>query len=353
MIILLTLIACGIGGSETATTEPQSTELLIYTAVREQFAQEYANDFRQQYPHIDVTVISQSTGNITEKFLSERDDPQADIIWALGATSLLQIAAEGLLEPYAPEGLDRVDRRMRSAEEPPLFVGTDVFMSAFCINTDVLEARGLPLPLSWQDLTNPIYENQIVMPDPNISGTGYIALSGFMHLFERESDGWAFMDALDRNIILYTRSGSAPCRRAAAGDVPIGISLGAEASRQQSAEPAMVAVFPAEGSGWELEANALVRKPEIKPEATLFLDWAISDRAMREYAQNFPVTSVPTDVQLPEGYTQEPYQQLISNWQFFWVTANKARLVEVWDSEYGSKSEARGAEIPDGFGLSN
>ncbi|MGO0807238.1 hypothetical protein ACTPEF_25395, partial [Clostridioides difficile] len=42
---------------------------------------------------------------------------------------------------------------------------------------------------------------------------------------------------------------------------------------------------------WDLEANALVKKDNIKKEAKLFLDWAISDSAMDRYAHEVAVTS--------------------------------------------------------------
>lgn len=344
------LVACGVAQSATpdSTATPVDDTLLVYTASRKELYEPYLTSFKAEHPDIKIEVINDSTSKITEKFLAEKGDPQADVIWAVAATSLLRAATEGMLEPYAPQGLNRVNLKMRDSNDPPLLVGLYVYMSAFCVNTAELTARGLPMPTSWADLANPIYKNSLVMPDPSISGTGYLAVAAFLQLMGEEK-GWAYMNALHDNITWYTRSGSAPCGLAAEGKVPIGISFGEEAARQRLAGHPIEAVFPQEGSGWEMDAVALVRKNVIKPEAKVFLDWAISDNAMRAYAHNFPVTSVPTDVPLPDGYTAEPLKQLIQNWRFLWITANHARITTAWVERYGSKSEGQGAEIPDAF----
>jgi iron(III) transport system substrate-binding protein len=304
---------------------------------------------RSGCPDLVIQIERASTGAIADRFLSERDSPRADVIWALATTQLLQAAAEGMLEPYSPIGLDRVNMRMRDTNTPPLLVGTDVFMSAFCVNTLELSNRGLPLPTSWADLLNPVYAGQIVMPDPNASGTGFIAVGALLQMSESEEQGWAFMDGLHQNIVRYTSSGSKPCRLAAAGEVPIGITYDSAPLAQQEEGAPVMAVFPTEGSGWELEANALVRKTNDKPAAKTFLDWAISDEAMRSYARLFPVTSVPTDVPLPASYPPEPIEQLMPNWRFVWLTANSTRILEEWTRRYGEKSELQRGDIPDAF----
>jgi iron(III) transport system substrate-binding protein len=363
VIIIAGLTACSQGepaaqaqsdedSISACVTNPQC--LVVYTAQGQEDYQRHLPLFEQQYPDIEVRVVYDSTGIITDKILSEKKNPQADVIWALATTSILRAAAEGILEPYAPVGLkhpdgtNRVHPRTRDSRDPPLFVGTDVFMSAFCVNTDLLAEHQLPMPTSWADLTDPVYKGHLIMPDPSSSGTGFIAVGAYMHLFgqENEEEAWNRLDALHENIVLYTTSGSQPCKLAAAGKIPIGISFGKKAVDLHADGAPVVAVFPAEGSGWELEANALIRKDEIKDAAKSFLDWAISDSAMQSYAHVFPLTAVETDVPFPEGYAPDPIGQLLE-WRFVWLTANRDRILEEWEERYGDKSERVGAELPD------
>ncbi|MBA3530401.1 MAG: extracellular solute-binding protein, partial [Ardenticatenales bacterium] len=263
----------------------------------------------------------------------------ADVIWALAATSLLVADAEGILEPYAPAGLERVDPKFRDQANPPHWVGTDVWMSAFCVNTEKMEELGLPIPASWADLTDPVYKNQIIMPNPNSSGTGFLSVSAFLQLFGEE-EGWVYMDALHENIAQYTHSGSKPCALAAEGEVAIGISFDYRAISQKLDGDPILPVFPAEGSGWDMEANALVKKDEIKDAAKIFLDWAISDSAMREYIKAYGLTSVKVDTPPLEGFPADPLSQLIDN-DFEWAAAHREEILKRWLSLYDSKSAPR------------
>ena len=72
------------------------------------------------------------------------------------------------------------------------------------------------MPESWNDLTKPVYQGHVVMPNPNSSGTGFLDVSSWLQLWGEEG-GWQFMDALHENIAWYTHSGSKPCKQAAAG----------------------------------------------------------------------------------------------------------------------------------------
>ena len=84
----------------------------------------------------------------------------------LAATSLMLLDKEGMLLPYAPTSLDKVNPTMHDPPDPPQWVGMDVWASARCVNRIEAEGKSLPLPASWPDLTNPAYQGQAAMPNP-------------------------------------------------------------------------------------------------------------------------------------------------------------------------------------------
>ena len=143
------------------------------------------------------------------------------------------------------------------------------------------------------------------------------------------------------NIATYTHSGSKPAKLAGSGEYPIGITLGYRATQQLSSGEPIEVVFPKEGSGWDLEANALVKKDNIKKEAKLFLDWAISDSAMDRYAHEVAVTSIKTDNPVPKGYSKQPFEQLIKEVDLNSAAKNRSTVLKTWESKYGSKSESK------------
>jgi iron(III) transport system substrate-binding protein len=321
----------------TSAGSDMTGEITVYTALEDDQIAEYLPMFNAQYPNIQVNVVRDSTGIVTAKLLAEKDNPVADAVWGLAATSLLIADQQGMLEPYAPVGLERIDPNFRDPADPPHWVGIDTWFSAFCANTVELEARGLPVPTSWADLIKPEYTGLIAMPNPASSGTGYLSVSAILQMMGEEA-GWQYLDALHENIAVYTHSGSKPCRMAGAGEVAIGISFDYRAITQRNEGEPIQPVFPSEGSGWEMEANALIKQAEIDPAARVFLDWAIGDEIMRKYAENFPITAAKTDVAVPEGYPADVMGQLI-NQDLNQAAANREAVLAEWSARYDGKSE--------------
>ncbi len=333
--------------AETATPGTPATEavtsdsaLTVYTALEDDQISKYLESFKTQNPDIEVNIVRDSTGIITAKLLAEADNPQADLVWGTAASSLLVAAEKGLLEPYAPAGLEAVNPRFRDEATPPQWVGIDVWMSAFCVNTIESEKLGLPIPQSWADLTNPVYKGYIVMSNPASSGTGFLSVSTLLQNSASEEEGWAYLDKLHENIAQYMHSGSRPCKAAGAGEYPIGISFDYRAVKQKNDGEPIEAIFPTEGSGWDVEANALIKKPEIKEAAKTFLDWAISPEVSAKYAESFSITAVKTDVPLPEGFPADPEAQLADN-DLQWAASNRDRILAEWTRRYDSKSEPK------------
>lgn len=365
LFILIALLGLALSAGAALAQGSDSGTLTVYTALEDDQIQTYLAPFNAKYPNITVNIVRDSTGVITARLLAEKDNPQADLIWGLAATSLLVLDQEGMLEPYAPAGVEKIDPRFRDPREVPVWVGIDAWETVFCVNTIEIERLGLPTPESWADLIKPEYEGYIVMPNPNSSGTGFLSVAAVLQMADADGNiqtligdnaaemqelpsgeavtelpGWSYLDALDKNIAVYTHSGSKPCRMAGAGEYPIGISFGYRAIRQARSGEPIVGVWPAEGSGWDLEANALLKKAEINPAAYTFLDWAISEEAMALYAANYPITAFDTGLPVPEGYPENAAELLINN-DLYWAAANRETILTEWLKRYDAKSEPR------------
>jgi iron(III) transport system substrate-binding protein len=245
----------------------------------------------------------------------------------------------GMLAPFAPKGLEKVKPFMRDPADPPSWVGIKAWETGFCVNTVETQALKLPIPRSFADLIKPEYKNQVTMPNPASSGTGFLTVSAILQMMGEEQ-GWQYLDRLHANIARYTHSGSKPCKMAGAGEVPIGISFAYRGFMQKQKGEPVETIFPKEGSGWDVEANALIKKAAIKPAARLFLDWALGEPVMKEYGKVYPVTAYPSGNPIPEGYPKEPEKQLAKN-DFDWAAKNRERILAEWTKRYDGKSEAK------------
>ncbi len=305
--------------------------VVVYTALEPEQITDYMKAANKSLPNLDVKMLRLSTGDISARFMAEKDNMQADVIWGVAATNMLVFKNAGLLEPYAPKGLERVQPLFRDKANPPSWVGIDIYMSAFCFNTEVGKKKNLPRPESWADLTKPIYKGEVVMPNPASSGTGYLSVASILQRM-KEPEGWKYLDALDKNMAEYTKSGSKPCKDAASGERAIGVSFEYVAAKMKKDGAPVEMVLPKEGSGYEMEANALTKKGKASGAAKQFLDWAISDEAMALYSKYFAAVSVP-GFPVPEGLPKDITKVVFPN-DFDWSAKNRDRIIAEWSKRY-------------------
>ena len=313
--------------------------LTVYTALEDELVTEYLKSFYAKYPDIKVNVVRESTGIITARLIAEKENPQADVVWGTAASSMLVLDERGQLEPYAPKGIERILPKFKSDKPVPTWVGITAWETAFVINTVELAKLGFePASIkSYNDLLHPQLKGHIVMSNPNSSGTGFLTVAGVLQLNGKDTEaGWDYLSKLHENVNQYVHSGSKPAKMAAAGECVVGVSFGyAGISQKQKGAP-VTTVFPIEGSGWDMEANALIKKKDINPAAKTFLDWAISDEAMDSYKKVYPIISTGKGGNY-DGFNSDPVKQLIDN-DFAWTASNREKILNKWMALFDAKS---------------
>ncbi|MET4805418.1 putative 2-aminoethylphosphonate ABC transporter substrate-binding protein [Limibacillus sp. MBR-115] len=335
-----------LGGAFTAlamsmmlSTAAKAEALTVYTAIEAEDLQKYAERFNAAHPDIEVKWVRDSTGIITAKLLAEKDNAQADVIWGLAATSLLLMKSEGMLEPYAPKGVEKLDPKFRDKADPPAWVGMDAWVAAICFNTVEGEKNGLPVPTSWEDLTKPVYQGHVSMPNPNSSGTGFLDVSSWLQMFG-EDGGWAYMDKLHENIRYYTHSGSKPCKDAARGEIAIGVSFAFRGAKSKAEGAPLEVVIPSEGIGWDMEAAAIVKGTDHMDAAKTLMDWLITEDAMKMYNEGYAVVGIPSLAKPVEHFPDGILEAMIDN-DFEFAARNRERILKEWQTRYDSKSEPK------------
>ncbi len=260
------------------------TRLTVYTAVEPELLPRYLKDFTALYPDISIAWVRDSAGPIGARLLAEKDAPKADVVFGLALSSLLPLAGHGILEPYRPKGIENLSPGMHDEADPPLWVGINSWGSAICVNTRELEKRGLPEPKSWKDLTDPVYKDAIATASPVTSSTMYMNVSSWLQSMGEDA-AWAYMEALHKNVKMYTHSGCKPAQMAAMGEIPIGLASAACAQPYIERKAPLKLVIPAEGTGWDLEASALVKGGHNREAAQKLLDFCTSMEVARVAAE--------------------------------------------------------------------
>jgi iron(III) transport system substrate-binding protein len=341
-MLIRTIVRAGVGALATmALALPvmaQKTKLTTYTALENDQLKPFKETIEKAVPSVEIAWVRDSTGVITARFLAEKSNPQADIVLGLAASSVAAFSQQGLLVPYTPKGFDALRPGFRGPGNPAAWTGMDAYLAVICFNTVEGAKAKAPKPTSWQDLTNPAYKDQIVMPNPSSSGTGYLTVAAWLQTMGEEA-GWKFMDALHKNVGVYTHSGSAPCVQAAKGERMIGIGFDMRGAKEKTAGAPLDLILAKEGTGWEMEASGIVKgRPKASEDAArLVMDWVASKEANELYGKYYAITAHPAVHAAPPNYPTGAVEAMVKN-DLNWMATNRDRILAEWTKRYDSKS---------------
>ena len=320
----------------SAAMAQDRTRLEVYSTLEIENLNDFKKTFEAENPDIEIQWNRDSTGVVTAKILAEQGQQRADAIWGLAVTSMLLLDQRGLLEPYAPKNLAAIKPAFRDPATPPAWVGMEAWVAAVCFNTIEAGKLSLPKPQSWFDLLDPRFKGKLTMPHPASSGTGYFHVSAWIQMFG-EARAWEFMDRLHDNIAVYEHSGTRPCRQAAAGEFPVGISseLAAASARQKGAP--IEGLMMKEGGGWDMDAAAILRGTKKPEAARRLMDFAASRRANELYASFVSQVAMAGIASNIPDYPAGVAESMIRN-DFAWASENRTRILAEWTKRYEGKA---------------
>jgi iron(III) transport system substrate-binding protein len=314
----------------------QKTKLTIYTALENDQLAPFKASIEKAVPEADVVWVRDSTGVITARFLAEKDNPRADMVMGLAASSLLVFDKAGLLAEYKPKGADALKPAFRPTSGPYTWTGMDAFLGVVCFNTAEAGKEKIATPTSWKDLLDPKLKGKVVMPHPASSGTGYLMVAGWLQSMGEEA-GWKYMDGLHENIAAYLHSGSAPCVQAARGERVAGLALDMRGASEKTKGAPIEVILPSEGTGWEEEATAIVKGSKNMDLAKKVADWGATKEANELYAKSYAIVAYPGVANVPQNYPANAEKAMIKN-DLGWMAANRDRVLAEWSKRYESKA---------------
>jgi iron(III) transport system substrate-binding protein len=334
MTRLARVIGAALCAAAMSASAVQAGEITAYTSLEEDDAKVYLDAFKKAEPNIKVNLLRLSSGDLGARILAESSNPRHDVIWGWAVTQMVDQRVLSLLEPYSPKGFENVKDQFKDKEKR--WFATTGYIGGFCVNTDAAKKRNLPIPKSWQDLTDPIYKGQIVMPSPASSGTGYLHLATLLQL-KGEEQGWKFFEAVDKNMGQYIKSGSRPCAMASSGEYTIGVSFVFKGVKDILAGYPITLVIPSEGAGYEVEVSGLMKASQNKPDSQRFLDWLLTLEAAALYGQRAEMSAVPGAKPTPEilkAGLPADISTILFPMDFAWSASNKARITEEWRKRF-------------------
>ncbi|HRK24582.1 MAG TPA: ABC transporter substrate-binding protein [Beijerinckiaceae bacterium] len=274
-LAFLALVALPLG-SLSASAQSSVT---LYCSILEEQCREGAALF-EKATGAKVQMIRRSTGETYATIKAESANPKGDVWWGGPGEAHLQAAEEGLTEVYKSPMLDQLqDWAVRHAEKSG-YRTTGTYLGALGIgmNTEVLKAKNLPEPKCWADLLDPKFRDEIMIADPNSSGTAYTALATIVQVFG-DDKGFEVLKGLHRNISQYTKSGIGPINALKLGETAVGIGFIHDMVTQKLAGAPIKAIAPCEGTGYETGSVSLIKGGKNAELGRKFVDFALGVEA--------------------------------------------------------------------------
>ena len=318
-----------------ANAPAQGTLNLYCSSPNTAWCQGMANGF-EKATGTKVAVIQKATGEMLAQVKAERANPRGDVWWAGPADSYLQAAEEGLLETYRspnlPQLLDWAQRITAISKDQVSGVYGGILALGY--NTELIEKRKLPAPKCWKDLTKPVYKNEVMLSNPNSSGTAYLMLASLVQIFG-EDEAFRYMQALNGNVSSYARSGIGPMTAVKRGEIAIGSTVLHGVIDDVAQGFPVKPVLPCEGVGYEVGSMAIIRGARNVAAARKFVDWALTVDAqmigldLKEYA-------IPTNRNVPlPGTVPDLADVKLINYDFakFGSSETRKRLLARWEKD--------------------
>lgn len=301
ILIIAALVTAGLAaqGCRPPLAEPA---VVVYCSLDEPYARPILDAYRkltggQVVPLYD-TEATKSVG-LAQRIRQERDRPRADVFWSSEAVRLIQLAHDGMLEPYASPSAEGI---------PPEFRDPESRWTGFAARARVLavhQGRAYPPPASILELTAPRWKDEVAMANPRAGTTATEAAALFSVLGNERAT--RFYRGLKANGIRIVDGNAMSANWVAQGEVLAGLTDTDDVfSREDAGEPIEAAFPDEEGMGTLLIPNtaALVRGGPHPTEGRRFLDHLL--RAETELAlSRLPSRQIPLH---PNVAAQAPEQ---------------------------------------------
>lgn len=224
---------------------------------------ELEKQLKEKFPDLKVTVQQIATGNSAAKIKAEGTNTEADIVLGMETASIEQICDSLADLSTIDVSTDRYLPGVNGADSHYLI--WEKFEGAFIVNTDVLAEKGLPEPHSYEDLCNPIYKNQIIMPNPKTSSTGYMFLNQWYNDMGPQ-EAMSYVGRMQVNIRQFTQSGSGPIKVLNQGEAAIGLGMVFQAAEQITKGAPLKIIAPAEGTPYNTTSFGIIKGRETNPD---------------------------------------------------------------------------------------
>ncbi|MGW4952330.1 2-aminoethylphosphonate ABC transporter substrate-binding protein [Streptomyces parvulus] len=337
-LLALPLTACG--GNSAAADEDVVT---VYSADGlkgengDGWYDQVFKDFEKE-TGIKVEYVEGGSGEMVQRATREKRNPQADVLVTL-PPFIQQADAKGLLQKYAPKGVDQVSGADKAANGTWTAVVNNYF--GFIQNKKELKQA----PTTWEDLLDPTYENKLQYSTPGVAGDGTAVLIKAMHDFGGEKPAMDYLKKLQANNVGPSASTGKLAPKVDKGELLVANSDVQMNYAQSKSMPNLGIWFPAREGGRPTTfalpyAAGLVTDAPHDENGRKLLDYMLGRKAQRQVSEVGGGFAARQDVKATDA-NAIALAKLMDGVEVFepdWddIEENLTSYVDAWKSATGS-----------------
>ncbi len=317
-------------------------ELIVYGSCEEEYLAAACENFEKLYG-IKVQYQRLSTGEVQSKIEEENGNPSGDV-WFGGTTDPYNVAAgEGLLEAYEAQNASHLLSDMyRDADG--YWYGIYKGILGFMVNKDELSRMGIDEPADWKDLLDEKYKGLVWLSNYNTAGTAKLVVNTMIQKYGHD-EGIQYLVDLDKNIEVYTKSGSGPSKNVGTGECVVGIGFLHDGITQivDNGYGNVGLIIPSSGTSFEVGATAIFKGCAHPNAAKLWIEYALSPDCVELAADNgsyqFLVIDNAKQPEVAAQFGLDP--ENVMKYDFEDAKANTTTYVEEVMTALGSAADDR------------
>jgi len=318
-VIIIVLV---VGISLLTNFKNNDNRVIIYSAAEDEVNTAMKRELKKKFPEYDIVIEFMSSGNLATKLASEKTNTSIDILYDLEYGSI------GLVSDYL-EDLEYDESKYASEfiTNNQKYVPVALSSNAIVFNKDFLKKKGLEVPKSYDDLLKKEYKGLIAMPNPTVSGTGYIFLKSLVNA-RGEEEATKYFDGLSKNVLEYTSSGLVPISMLERGEIGIALAPTSIAARSITNGYDFDIRWFSEGAPYTYYVMSVVKnhlsKPAVK-DVYEYIEKELNEKLSKECGiesvykdSDYKIPNYPDNIHFADmsNYTSSEKERLLDQWKY-------------------------------------
>ncbi|MBU3136819.1 ABC transporter substrate-binding protein [Clostridium gasigenes] len=334
IVISLNMTACS-NNSEKVTYKDgypnlRGKHLVVYVASRDEVGRVILELFKEK-TGCTYEYMRMPTQEAVARVKAEKEYPKADIFMGGTCDAHDLIKEEKLSEKYTSKNYDSIQSEYK--DKQGYWTGFEVEPLSIAVNKDrwnqEFKYKGLEIPKTYEDLLNPLYKGEIVIPDPNTSGTAYTMIASLVQSMGEEK-AEKLLRGIKANAGRMTINGYNPAQKVATGEYLIAINFLGDQLLVKNSGFNIETSVPKNG-GWNIDAISKIKDGPNGNVGKFFIDFCTSKEVGYTLTNISKGMSTREDIKETEGINFSDLD-IYRDYDFSKASNDRDKLMKMWNN---------------------